>query len=237
MSLLLINGSPRGQKGNSRFLLQAFVEGAAEGGEATLVDCARASQIEAVLDKVRDASHILIAFPLYVDSMPGNVKALFESLPVCTPPEEQALGFVVQSGFPESSQSFPLERYLKKLCRRIGYRYLGTVIRGGVELVRVPPPDAGLLARFVCWVGSWSNLGGVGHLLSKGRLHREFVQLGRRWRETGGLDPELVAELRKFQRISGFGFRLYRYVGERYYWNPQLRRNQAVDRRNDRPFT
>ena len=238
MSLLLINGSPGGKKGNSRFLLDALRQGvtATSKWETALVDMPGENQVKSTADAARDATRIVIAFPLYVDAMPGTVKSLFEALPPCEPPKERHLGFIVQSGFPESMQSFPLERYLEKLARRLGYRYLGTVIRGGVEVIRMPPPGAGPVAKLVCKVGELTNIGGIGHLLNEDRLQKAFVHLGRSLGESGAFDEKRVKELRALERVNRFSFWLYKTIGERCYWDLLLKRNGARHLKDARPF-
>jgi hypothetical protein len=49
------------------------------------------------------------------------------------------LGFVMQSGFPESTHLRHVERYLAKLAARLGSPYLGALIKGGGEGIRLMP--------------------------------------------------------------------------------------------------
>ena len=240
MTLLLINGSPRGATGNSKLLLDAFAAGVRrEDPNFAIAEVNLKSKtgLDDALRLAQSAADIVVAFPLYVDTMPAGVKELFEALPKQAEGEQPSrLGFVVQSGFPESSQSFPLERYLEKLCRRLGYGYLGTVIKGGGEVIRIPPRDAPLWAKIFCLVGAHTNLGRVGYLLNRPRLEKKFIVLGERYVRTGAFDPALVERLRSLRRLGPFGFLLYRIVGERCYWAPLLKRNGALPHRDARPF-
>jgi hypothetical protein len=125
------------------------------------------------------------------------------------------LGFIVQSGFPESVHSHYLRRYLEKLCRRLGSPYLGTVIKGGVEGIRDQP--------------AWMNR----------KLFRRFFELGRIFARTGEFDKELVTRLGLPVRFSGLGLigaKLGGKMGELMYWNKMLKNNGVYDQRFARPF-
>lgn len=241
MALLLINGSPRGKTGNSRFLIDAFTKGfcrSAPMESVTITDLRNHPSVQTLASSIRGFDTVFIAFPLYVDAMPGMVKALFELLPALgknTTPLR--MGFFVQSGFPESTQSLPLERYLKKLCQRLGYEYLGTVIRGGGEIIRIPPPGTHWFFRMICFIGAHTNLGGVGYLLNPNRLSTQFQRLGAQFAVTSTLDSDMVLKLRSLQKLSAFGFFLYRMIGEHIYWNHLLKKNDAQAMKNAAPFS
>jgi len=59
------------------------------------------------------------------------------------PEDNPSLGFLVQSGFPEGLHSRYVERYLESWQKRLGCPYLGTIVKGqreGVRLMQPPPP-------------------------------------------------------------------------------------------------
>lgn len=217
MKLMLCNGSPRGKTGNTAILLKHFSGGfAASGGENEfeIAFLNRVADHADVAARCRKAGAVIIAFPLYADSMPAVVKDFIETLGPgdSFPP----LGFIVQSGFPEAVHSRAVERYLEKLARRLGARYIGTVVRGGVEGIQVMPP---LMTR---------------------RLFMAFRALGRHFAVTREFHPRIVKSLAGRERFSIIGrlvFRMMRITGiAHYYWNSMLKRHGAYARRFDRPY-
>jgi len=51
------------------------------------------------------------------------------------------MGFIVQSGFIEATQSKYLEHYLSALIKRLIYTYLGAVIKGGSVGIYMMPEN------------------------------------------------------------------------------------------------
>lgn len=161
------------------------------------------------------ASHVIIIFPLYTDCMPGIVKEFFELLPK-DKLQQKNLGFIVQSGFPETIHSIYVERYLQKLTLRLGYTYTGTVIKGGVEGMQVMPPS-----------------------MTK-RLYANFYKLGEHYAKEGEFDRQVVKALRgslRMSKIKFFGFSLLTKTPlMNFYWNSNLKKNGAWEKRFDKPF-
>lgn len=165
---------------------------------------------------IREADYILIIFPLYADSMPGRVKQFIESLENSTDFSRKNLGFIVQSGFPEAHHSIFVEPYLHKLANRLGAEYLGTVIKGGVEGIRIMP--------------NWMTK----------KLYRQFYELGKIFGIEGQFDAficEKLARPYKFSKTRIKFFKLIMKTGlNDFYWNSQLKKNNAFDKRFDRPY-
>jgi NAD(P)H-dependent FMN reductase len=219
MRLTVFNGSPRGKKSNTLLLLEQLRRGfeSTPGNELEIVHLFRAAPAEERARAFAAAERVLVAFPLYSDAMPSIVKELFEALdPLCGRPDNPPLGFIVQSGFPETLHSRPVARYLQKLCRRLGCPYLGTVLKGGVEGIQVMPPA---MTR---------------------PLFRRFFELGEHLGRTGELDPRPIARLARMERYTFWGrvvFRLVSAVGlTSWYWGRQLKKNGAYERRLARPY-
>jgi NAD(P)H-dependent FMN reductase len=215
MRLLLLNGSPRG-KSNTGVLLRHFIAGLGPSCQVEELSLRRCGE-SFPLEKLTSADAVILAFPLYCDAMPSLVKGFIEQLaPLCGRPANPPLGFIVQSGFPEAFHSRTVERYLAKLAARLHSPHLGTVIRGGVEGVRMMPP--------------WMTR----------KLFRSFEQLGRRFAETGRFDPALIRELAGPERLGWFRRQVFRLVDllglTRWYWDSQLKKNGAYERRAAQPY-
>ena len=139
--LTLFNGSPRGRRGNTPLFLREIASGF--GGPSEIHHLIRLKETNQMVQAFADAECAILGFPLYTDSMPGAVKHFIEALePLVGRKDNPSLGFVVQSGFPEGLHSRYVERYLEKLAVRLGSPYLGTVVKGNGEGVRIMPPEA-----------------------------------------------------------------------------------------------
>ena len=219
MKLTVYNGSPRAKKSNTRILLSHFIEGFHESGGIVYenVYLMKTREIEQHVELFCRSECILLAFPLYVDSMPGIVKNFIEALEGAqSEAKNPKIGFIVQSGFPEAHQSRFVEKYLAKLAHRMNCEYLGTVIKGAVEGIQIKPP--------------W---------LTK-KLYTQFKNLGRIFGETGHFDSKIVRALAKPEKLSRGSIlfqRLMIFLGlANFYWDSQLKKNNVFKRRFDRPF-
>ncbi len=169
------------------------------------------------VEAFRKAECIWLGFPLYTDGMPGLVKNFLEALePLKGQENNPPIGFLIQSGFPEGLHSRYVERYLARLTKRLGSPYLGTIVKGGGEGIRLRSAEG--------------NQGLFDHLRS----------LGRSIAERGELDSEVLLEIAKPERfplILGPIYRLFlKSKMAHSYFDSMLVENQAFERRDDRPF-
>jgi multimeric flavodoxin WrbA len=218
MKLAVFNGSPRGQNSNSIVLMQQFLKGyrADVSSDVPVNNLANRKALTENLDLAVRAENIIVIFPLYTDCMPGIVLEFFEALVAKGSKGTQRLGFIVHSGFPESVQSEPVERYLAKFAERTGYEYLGTIIKGGTEGVRMMPEQ---MTR---------------------KLFKMLYELGTSFAENGSFSAEIKEALSSPRSLSGFGRFGYRLLGltgfSKMYWNSNLRKYNAYKDRFAKPF-
>lgn len=219
MRLTLFNGSPRGKKSNTKILLEHFTNGftSDEENQFEIFYLFDTKAVNEHVEAFKNSDHVILAFPLYTDAMPGIVKNFIEALePLCGRKENPSIGFIVQSGFPESIHSRYVEKYLIKLAQRLGCDYKGTVIKGGVEGIQVQPE-------------SWTK-----------KLFQSFHQLGVEYAQTGRFSEEIIEKLAKTEKMSKAklaAFKLMQKSGlTNFYWNSQLKKNNAYEKRFARPF-
>lgn len=224
MKRLFVNGSPRGRDSNSRLILSWIAEGMASAGvpeaiEAIeTIDLARARELEAQREAFLSADEILMIMPLYTDSMPALVKRFIDSL--ADAPRERLTGkkiaFVVQSGFPESIHGETLASYLKRLSVRCGWTNVGTVVRGGIEGIRIMPPGMTKKIRML------------------------FQAMGSSLARDWTVDPSVIQSLGKPYKLGlamRILFRLLMPTGlTNMYWNMNLKQHGAFRRRFDAPY-
>lgn len=213
MKTVVINGSPKGEKGNTEIFIREFLKGMKNPCEVRYV--ARENP-HMIAQELKQADMIIIAMPLYVHAMPGIVMKLIEEL---EPAEgnEKSMGFIVQSGFIESAQSKYLERYLSALTNRLNYNYIGTVIKGGSEGVHMMPEKMNR------------------------KLFMSLRSLGAHIEEAGLFDEVLVKELSIPYSLSRGEVRLKQILfklglGNSIYWRMLLKENKASNNKYDRPF-
>ena len=139
MHLVIISGATRPQsKSNTAKVIAAFQRGVEENGNTTEVwYLSDRRQWKRAANAFEQNDHILIAFPLYVENIPGT---LLEFLSGLTPKQAPGtkLAFLIQGGFPEASQSRCCEAFLETLPAQLGCEYAGTLIKGdmfGTSLV------------------------------------------------------------------------------------------------------
>lgn len=218
MDLVIFNGSPRKKSSNSKILIDKFLNGYNTKIKAKIpvyyiIDN---KTKEAGLKAFAQADTVLIFFPLYADSMPGIVKEFFENLITLDYKSPKKIGFVVQSGFSESHHSVYLEKYLEKMSNRLGFVYLGTVIKGGVEGIKMMP--------------NW---------MSK-NLFLSFKVLGTHFAISETFSQKIMKKLAKpykKSRVSRFFFRFFKLIGlADFYWNTQLKKYKSFDKRFDKPY-
>lgn len=218
MQLAVFNGSPRGLKSNTRILMEQMLAGyEAAGGEAevSIHYLARVKQMAEHVAAYEAADEVILAFPLYTDSMPGITMAFIEAL-AAVKKGAFKIGYLVQSGFPEAEHSVHVEAYLEKLTDRLGAEYIGTIIKGGVEGIQIQ------------------------HEKMTRKLFTSMQEFGRDLAETGTWDPVKIMALRhpqRFTRLNAFLFTLISKTGlTNFYWNMMLKKHDAFDRRFDKPY-
>ncbi len=221
MKRLLLNGSPRGAQSNSRLILSWLLEGM-ETADAAIktdsYDLAKPSAREAGFGAFLDADEVVIALPLYTDSVPGIVKDFIDRLASADSAKLKGkrLAFIIQSGFPESIHSETAAAYLERLCARIGAIHCGTIIKGGVEGIRIRPEAS--------YAGFKQNIISAGKALAlEGQFPQDIVKA--------------LARPRTLNAPTRFLFSLLKPTGMlNFYWNMMLKRNNAYKRRFDAPY-
>jgi len=218
MKLVIFNGSPRNKNSNSTLLTEQFLQGygQSESEKVPVHYLANIKKMPEAVELFKTAEQIIVIFPLYADSMPGIVKEFIEAIAVSEFESPQKLGFIVHSGFPEAIQSTFVERYLEKLSRRLKVEYLGTVIKGASEGIRIMPP---VMTR---------------------KLYSRFQALGKYFAETGSFSEEIKDQLAQPFKLKGIRLLIAKFMSNtsvgNFYWNSNLKKNEAFINRFDRPY-
>ena len=217
--ITFFNGSPRGAKGNTPILLEQFGRGftSLPGRSTEVFHLNHTREAERFQQAFANAECAWLGFPLYTDAMPGLVKAFIETLePLRGRPGNPSIGFLVQSGFPEAVHSRHVERYLEKLAARLGSPYLGTIVKGSGEGVRLMPENMNR------------------------KLFDALQQLGRTFAESGRLDTKITGAIARPERYPAIAAPLFKLLSYTplfsAYWDPQLKENGVFDQRFAKPY-
>ena len=219
MKLTVYNGSPRGTNSNTKLLLEQFLRGFCEtpGNEYELIYLNHVDKQEEFVEKFGSAESVLLACPVYTDAMPAVVKTFIESLaPLRKRESNPGIGFILQSGFAEAIHSRALEKYMIKLAKRLGCPLYGTTVRGGIEGIQSMPS-----------------------YMTK-KVFNLYYKLGKHFGVTGRFSPEIVRKISGREQFSNTAKITVKIMSvlklSDIYWNNQLKKNSAYEKRYDRPY-
>jgi menaquinone-dependent protoporphyrinogen IX oxidase len=213
MNTIILNGSPKGNSKNcnSRIFAEEFVRNMKIPCE---IKCIAKSDSKELARYVQGFDTIIIILPLYIHAMPGIVMKFIENLEPAAN-EGKYIGFIIQAGFMETSQERFVERYFKSLARQLNYNYLGTVSKGQAAATYMYPDMFKKILKLL-------------------------NDLGVAYEETHAFDKDLVKKLGEPYEITKFQLGLLNLMDKvglsNVWWHRELRKNNALDKRLDRPF-
>lgn len=157
--ILLLVGSARRPRSTSEAMGAYLLEQMADRGwdsETLLLHrvLGKAEQQETLFHEVDQADVIVLAFPLYVDSLPANairaLELIHERRRAGPHRREQKLLAIVNSGFPEAHQSDTAIAICRQFAREAGLEFAGGLRLGGGGAINGRPiEEVGGAARFV----------------------------------------------------------------------------------------
>ena len=150
--LVIINGSPRVEKfSNTDKIIHSFTKGLEKAGITwELHNLSNLKEWNAARDAFLTHERTLIAFPLYVECVPGLMLEFLETLPV-ERKQQGEISFLLHGGMDEGNEYRLCERFLQGLPAQFGCSYGGSLIHGGSFLIRTSKPDmaAKMVAPYV----------------------------------------------------------------------------------------
>ena len=220
MNALIVVGSPKGRASASYALATALAEGLRERG-ATVCDgfahqaLRSAQETGWLLDAVDAADVVVLAFPLYVDSLPAPLIRLLElvagrrSAPA--PQGKPRLAAIVQCGFPEARQCDAAVAICRLFAERTGMHWAGALAMG----------MGGQLS------------GGIGRLPGGGKRVLLALDMAAEWLAGGGVIPEEAKALFAGPLIPRWMYTLIGNLG----WRLQMRKYRTRRPMGYRPYT
>ena len=152
MNALLLTGSPKGRKSASFLLASTLGERLRDRGVTVsdgMVHAALRTEegTSRMLDAVDGSDLVVLAFPLYVDSLPAPLTRLLEGIADrrsrAASPETPRLAAIVQCGFPEAHQCDTAVGICRLFAERSGMPWAGALSMGmggsiGDDIRRLP---------------------------------------------------------------------------------------------------
>jgi NAD(P)H-dependent FMN reductase len=220
MNVLLLVGSPKGRRSASWRLGSVLAEGirkrgAAVGEEMVHEGVRSEAGTARLLDAVDAADLVLLAFPLYIDSLPAPLLRLLESIGErrtrAAPAGSPRLAVVVQCGFPEAHQCGTAVDICRLFADRSGMRWAGALAMGMGGLVG----------------GDLRKLPGGGKALL------DAIGMASESLAGGGDIPETATALFAKPLMPRWMYTLFGNLG----WRMQLRKNKARRPLTFRPYS
>ena len=140
--LVIINGSPRVAKfSNTDKIIHSFAKGLEEAGVTwELHNLSNRKEWDAAREAFINNERTLMAFPLYVECVPGLMLEFLETLPT-EHKQPKELSFLLHGGMDEGNEFRLCERFLQGLPAQLGCSYGGTLIHGGSFRIRTAKAD------------------------------------------------------------------------------------------------
>jgi NAD(P)H-dependent FMN reductase len=216
MKLTIVNGSPRGRKSNSDRILEWLLADIKDtsGFSYEKIYAVDIKDRERQIEILKASDAMVVIFPLYTDCMPGITKDYFEYMENNKKIlEGNAITFIVHSGFPEAIQSRAVEKYNEYFARLLKMDYMGTIIMGGSEALSAAPDN-----------------------FFKKKI-TSFKAIGKSIIQNKPLTAEDKATIGKPELLPGYMlFIMKRLSVHDFFWNSQLKKNDAFDKRFNKPY-
>jgi len=143
-------GSPKKKRSTSEvlgdFLLDRLMDEGMETDSLSIQKHLRdEDSAKDMLSRCSDADLIILAFPLYIDSLPWTatkaLELIAEHRKENQPLKEQRFMGIVNSGFPEASQSDVAMEISKCFAKKTGFKWAGGLALGGGGAINGRPLD------------------------------------------------------------------------------------------------
>jgi multimeric flavodoxin WrbA len=144
----LLVGSPKGTSSTSNSLGTFLVESLQQNGVTTekayICQCLGSDEKRAALLRLVDESDLIVlAFPLYVDSLPSQVIETLELIAEHekTKPElsKKSFAAIANSGFPEAKQNDTALAVCRLFAQQAGFNWAGGLAMGGGGMIAGQP--------------------------------------------------------------------------------------------------
>lgn len=131
MHTVIVNGSPRGEHGNSQIIINKFSEGYSINGDTYQQFCiSEKKDWEQIKASIEKSKNTIVVFPLYAELLPGTLLEFFDYLCHTKLSPENTMSFILHSGNLVAGMRGCCSEYLKQLTKHLNCSFGGVLIRG-----------------------------------------------------------------------------------------------------------
>ncbi|MDR0580410.1 MAG: hypothetical protein LBG21_07410 [Campylobacteraceae bacterium] len=239
MKLLIINGSPKKNLGNTSYYLSFFIEGfeSINGNECIMEYIGNASckKINIIKNKINECENTLFAFPVFYHSMPGNVRKMMENLDSYVI-NEKKFSFFIQQMYINSERSKMLIEHLKSFCGHINVSYNGTALKcaGPIASIFKKIQQSSFKKAFLNLLELVDE--DFGKHLNFKKVTTDLKNLGIYFGKYGVFDDHFIQNYAKPLKMSKKSFIIHNFIAQNIYYKKLLKRNGSYDNRYDTPL-
>ena len=134
--IMILNGSPRAPKSNSKRYAEIFIKNCA--CDTKYFNISKTNH-QALCSELQNFSDALFVFPLYADGIPVTLLNFLKALEKNPPKNKPTVSVLINCGFLEYRQNDIAIEMIKLFCRQNGYN-LGSVLKigGGESILDTP---------------------------------------------------------------------------------------------------
>lgn len=133
---IILNGSPRVPKSNSKGYSELFVK--YFEGECEYFNITKTNH-KNLCEKMDEFSDVLLVFPLYADSLPVTMLNFLKSLEENLPSKKPTISVIVNCGFIEHEQNSVAIKIIKLFAKQNGFEIGSILCIGGGEAILGTP--------------------------------------------------------------------------------------------------
>lgn len=141
--ILILNGSPRAPRSNSKRYAALFMNRCKVQCEYQNITKSNHAEL---CEKMNEVSDVLLVFPLYADGLPVTLLDFLKTLETCPPERKPVISMLINCGFFEYHQNDIAVRMVELFCRQNGYRF-GSVLKIASGEAILDMPFCGLVKR------------------------------------------------------------------------------------------
>lgn len=134
--VLILNGSPRASKSNSKRYAEIFTRHCRKGCDYFSILKSNHFQLRQRMEGYDD---VLFVFPLYVDSLPVGLLAFLKYLEENPLQRKPVISILINCGFLEYQQNGIAVTMMRLFCRQCGYTLGSVLMLGGGEAILDTP--------------------------------------------------------------------------------------------------
>lgn len=142
-NIIILNGSPRAAKSNSKHYAAIFTESC--GGNTAYFNILKTNHL-ALCEKLDGFSDVLFVFPLYADGIPVTLLNFLKALEQNPPKNKLVVSVLINCGFLEYRQNDTAVLMMELFCKQNGYRF-GSVLKIGSGEAILGTPFKRLVTR------------------------------------------------------------------------------------------